>query len=313
MKYGIITPAYNEAGFLEDFMHSVIMQSCKPDTFLIVDDGSTDETAAIAKQIASEHEWISVITRPGEARYQIGSKVVDNFNYGLDNSASSNWDFVVKLDADQILPPDYFEKISRQFRENPDVGICGGVCAVPVQESDHPRTNGATDNNQNPYGRFDPSQLKVEKLVDRFHVRGSIKSYRMACFKDINGLRSLYGWDTLDELLAEYHGWRIEIIPELKVIHRRPTGTKTATLHLHIITGEMFYRLGYGPLISFLASAKRYRMSPFVISALMSWAGYIRAAIRRDERYVSRDEMRFIRKLRYRRMKSKLLPFSKPD
>ncbi len=290
LSYGIITPAHNEEPFLEDFMRSVISQTWRPDAFVIVDDGSDDSTAEIARRLAAAHDWIHVVERPGEPHHQIGSKVVETFRYGLDRFPDNTWDAVVKLDADLILPPDYFQRVLQQLIDEPETGICGGVCAVPVQD---------------PAGR-ETEQREVEKLTDLYHVRGPIKTYRMACYRDIGGLPSIYGWDTLDELLAEYHGWKIRVLPDLVVTHRRPTGAKTPPLRLHKMTGEMFYRLGYGPVISLVASAKRFRMKPFVISTLWSYLGYLKAALKKPEQYVTPAQRIFIRKLRYRRMREKI-------
>ena len=290
LSYGIITPTHNEEPFIADFMQSVITQTHRPDTFVIVDDGSDDKTAAIARREAAVHDWIHVIERPGKARHQIGSKVVETFKYGLDQFSDNSWDAVVKLDADLILPPDYFQKVIQRFADEPKTGICGGVCADALQDHTVAETG----------------RLAVEKMTDRYHVRGAIKTYRMACYRDIGGLPSIYGWDTLDELLAEYHGWKIRVLPDLVVIHRRPTGTKTPPLKLHKMTGEMFYRLGYGPVISLAASAKRYRMKPFMISALWSYLGYLHAALRKPEQYITPAQRIFIRKLRYRRMREKI-------
>lgn len=324
MKYGIITPAFNEAPFIADFMNSIINQTVIPADFLVIDDGSTDKTATVAQQIASNYNWITILIRPGNAKHQIGSKVVQTFQYGMAQAPHSNWDFVVKLDADQILPSDYFERIIAVFQNESETGICGGVCVVPkfanpntlnpesIASDTHWKINTVHDSHNkntdtNMFHKLSAEEdLQVEKLTDRFHVRGSIKSYRMDCYRDIGGISPVYGWDTLDELLAAYHGWGIKVLPELKVIHRRPTGAQTRSFRLHMMTGETFYRMGYGPVISLLASLKRYRMPPFGISAFVSWIGYLWASIRRPECYVDREQMKFIRRLRYRKIGIKL-------
>ncbi len=290
LPYGIITPAHNEEHFIADFMRSVIAQTHRPDAFVIVDDGSNDRTTDIAREIAADHDWIHILNRPGETRHQIGSKVVETFRFGLEQFPENRWEAVVKLDADLILPPGYFQRVIQQLEDEPGVGICGGVCAVPLRDD----TGAETD------------RLAVEKLTDRYHVRGPIKTYRMACYRDIGGLPPIYGWDTLDELLAEYHGWKIRVLPDLVVTHRRPTGAKTPPLRLHKMTGEMFYRLGYGPVISLIASAKRYRMKPLGVSALWSYLGYLQAALQKPEQNVTPAQRIFIRKLRYRRMRDKI-------
>ncbi len=60
--------------------------------------------------------------------------------------------------------------------------------------------------------------------MDKDHVRGAFKAYSKACFKAIGGLKCAMGWDTVDELLAQYHGFKIHTDDTLKVKHLRPTG-----------------------------------------------------------------------------------------
>lgn len=310
MKYGIITPAHNEADFISDFMNSIVLQTRQPVELIIVDDGSTDDTAAVANRFAEKYGWIKVVSRPGESGRSIGSKVAEAFLFGLGHSQQNRWDVITKLDADQILPPDYFEQVLEAFQRNPKAGICGGVCAVPVSDATlHSRT-GEDPSLRSLFHRHD-FPLKTENQTDRFHVRGALKSYRAPCYLDIGGLKPVYGWDTLDELLAGYHGWDTLVLPELKVIHRRPTGAKSHSAKLHMDTGELFYRLGYGPAISFIASVKRYRLRPFGFSAILSWVGYLRALVKRPGYYADPPQRQYIRQLRYHRMRQKMPAFLK--
>ena len=283
LKYGIITPAYNEAPFIAKFMESVIAQTVRPEAVVIVDDESSDETARLACDIAVKHEWIRVVRRNSKSYHQIGAKVVETFLYGLDQVDITAWDIVVKLDADLVLPPDYFERVLDVYRCDPQTGICGGVCGIPRNDT-----------------------VEVEKLSDRYHLRGAIKSYRMSCYNSIGGLVPALGWDTLDELLAEYHGWKTTVIPDLVVLHKRPTGSKTRSVHLHLMVGEMFYRLGYSPFASLISALKRYNIKPLLLSSLLSLAGYVKATLMRPPKLVNRAQQQFIRKLRFRRMLDKL-------
>ena len=310
MNYGIITPAHNEADFISDFMNSIVLQTRQPVQFIIVDDGSTDDTLVLASRFAEKHEWIKVVSHPCESGRAIGSKVVKAFLFGMGHAKHIHWDVIAKLDADQILPPDYFEQVLEVFQKNPKAGICGGVCAVPSSQSVLKSKIKEDPSLHSLFNRRD-FPVKTEKQTDRFHVRGALKSYRADCYRDIGGLRPVYGWDTLDELLAEYHGWETLVLPELKVIHRRPTGAKSHSVKLHMDTGELFYRLGYGPMISFIASVKRYRMRPSGFSAIFSWMGYLRALVKRPAYYANPPERQFIRKLRFRRMRQKMLAFLK--
>ncbi|MDG5766188.1 glycosyltransferase family A protein [Balneolales bacterium ANBcel1] len=283
MKYLIITPAFNEAGNIAGFIRSVAAQTRKPVELVIVNDNSTDDTLAVAEEAAGGHSWIRVVNRRSRPEHITGSKVAEAFLYGIAQITDPLPDVIVKLDADLVLPPHYFETVLRQFEQNPKTGICGGVCAIRKGEL-----------------------LKPEILTDRFHVRGALKAYRRECYEQIGGIRPVYGWDTLDELLAACHGWDTVVLPDLCVEHRAPTGNRTRSLKLHMMTGELFYRLGYGPVISLLASAKRCTMHPFGISALISWIGYLWASLGRPSRYVDRSQAKCIRRLRYRRILKKI-------
>ncbi len=283
MRFGIVTPAHNEADTISGYILSVIRQSILPEALIIVNDNSTDNTGEIARQFAKKHEWITVIDKESLPVHRTGSKVIEAFLHGLSKTDNSSWDFLVKMDADLILPPDYFKRITDEFARNETAGICGGICALRKGE-----------------------ELVPERLTDRFHVRGALKAYRRSCYGQIGGVRPFYGWDTLDELLAAYYNWETVVLPDLVVEHQAPTGSDTLPTALHKMTGEMFYRLGYGPVISLAASLKRYRMKPFLVSALWSYLGYLLAALRKPEQYVTPAQRIFIRKLRYRRMRKKI-------
>ncbi|MFO8030858.1 MAG: glycosyltransferase family A protein [Cyclonatronaceae bacterium] len=285
MQYGIVTPAHNEAERITDYMQSVIHQNVQPAFMIIVNDHSTDDTGSVARNIASHHDWISVIDRTSRPRHETGSKVASAFLFGLEHVGDENlpWDVIVKMDADLILPPDYFKAVLAVFQKQPSAGICGGICAL----------------------RHD-DQLIPESLTDRYHVRGALKAYRRSCYEQIGGIRPVYGWDTLDELLAAYYGWETVVLTDQVAEHRAATGIRTQPLVLHRMTGDLFYRMGYGPVLSLLASIKRASMKPVLISSVWSYLGYLRSALRKPGQYVTPSQRIFIRKLRYRRMRKKI-------
>lgn len=283
MRYVIITPAFNESATIADYIRSVIGQSVRPARLVIVNDHSTDSTANIAHDLAQDHEWITVLDRQSEPVYQTGSKIAGAFLFGLEQTGLDGIDVIAKTDADLVLPGNYFEKVLDHFKRHSDTGICGGLCALRS-------------------GR----ELRPEPATDLYHVRGALKAYRRPCYEQIGGIRAVYGWDTLDELLASYYGWNTVVLPDLLVEHRSPTGTKTNASRLHKMTGALFYKLGYDPLIAFIASAKRFRMPPGILPVMWSYYGYIKAALKKKKRYVNQSQGHYIRRLRYRRMKEKI-------
>ena len=82
--YLIISPGRNEAEFMRATLDSVIAQSIPPRKWIIVDDGSTDESPAILAEYEAKYDWIEVITREDRGRRAVGSGVMDAFYAGFD-------------------------------------------------------------------------------------------------------------------------------------------------------------------------------------------------------------------------------------
>ncbi len=283
MKIYIIIPAYNEADFIGETLQSLIDQTLKPNRIVVVDDGSTDNTPNIVAEFASKYPEISLIKNSSE-REEIhlpGSKVVNAFNKGLE-SLDENYELICKFDADLIFPKNYLEVITQHFQKDPKIGMVGGFCVIEKQ-----------------------GEWVLEDLTGRDHIRGALKTYRNACFKDLDGLKPAMGWDTLDELLAQYYGWKIKTDESLLVKHLKPTG-RNYNKSSKYKQGEAFYRLRYGFIISVIASAKlalkKGKLSLF--SDYMQ--GFFKAKKEKRPFLVNEEEGRFIRKLRWEKMRSKL-------
>lgn len=281
MKYYVVIPAYNEAAFIGPMLQSLAAQTVLPASAVVVDDSSTDATAAIAGDFASKNPWLSVITNKSDAVHLPGSKVIRAFQKGLE-VLDDDYDIIVKLDADLILPPDYFEAILKVFAENPKAGMVGGFAYI--------EKNG---------------EWILESLTDKDHIRGAFKAYRKECFLQMDGLRPAMGWDTADELLAKFYGWEVITLQHLKVKHLKPTGAsydKTARYK----QGEAFYTLGYGFFITAIASLKlaMRKKKPMLFNDYM--AGFFRAKAAKKQMLVTPQQASFIRSYRWKKMKQKL-------
>ena len=121
-QYAIITPAYNEAQFLPQVIESILHQTDKPLKWIIVDDRSADNTWGLIKSAAQRHPLIQPVQVSGSKERRVGANVVHVFEAGL-KELSEKVDFLVKMDADIILPPDYFRKISQYFKNDPSLGM----------------------------------------------------------------------------------------------------------------------------------------------------------------------------------------------
>ena len=284
MKYIIVMPAFNEEANIGKTLDSLAAQTHLPSRLIVVNDGSTDNTAAIVEQYAGRHPWIRMVHKSGEAYHAPGGKIVQAFYAGF-ATIDEDFDFIVKLDADQVLPENYFAHIARMFLDDPQLGIAGGIAII--------ERNG---------------EWVYEGFADRDHVHGAYKSYRKACFEDIGGLRASVGWDSADEMLALYRGWLTKTDEALQIKHLRARGKSTGFVKVMVKIGKAMYRMRYGFWVTLISAAKAGTVNrPYGLTGLAVLLGWFRSLLTRDEYIVTPDEGRFIRRFRWQRMKAKVI------
>ncbi len=282
MKVYIVIPAHNEGNFIAKCLQSLASQTLLPKRLVVVDDHSTDNTAEIVEDFSRKYDFIELVKNESSAEHAPGSKVINAFYKGY-YQLDENFDVICKFDADLIFPEDYLERIVSHFQQDWKVGMVGGFCRVKRNEKWIP-----------------------ENLTGKDHIRGALKAYRKHCFIQIGKLKPAMGWDTADELLARFHDWKVVTDESLLVQHLRPTGMNYFE-HSGHKQGEAFYRLRYGFLLTFIASAKlaMMKMNPFAFLHYMT--GYFRAKRKKRPFLVSVEEGRFIRKLRWANIRKKLV------
>lgn len=281
MKYYIVIPSYNEEALIPLTLQSLISQTVLPSKIVVVNDNSTDKTAEIVLDFAKENPFITLVNKTSETIHLPGSKVIQAFQKGFE-TLDEDYDFIVKLDADLIFPPNYFETVIKHFESDPTIGMAGGFCYI--------EKNG---------------DWILENLTDKDHIRGALKAYRKETFQQIGGLKPAMGWDTVDELLCKFYNWKVVTDESLHVKHLKPTGAnynKTARYK----QGEAFYSLGYGFFITAIASAKLAMMKKKPLLFLDYIQGFWKAKSAKKPILVNPEQAKFIRKYRLQKMKEKL-------
>jgi glycosyltransferase involved in cell wall biosynthesis len=281
MKYYIIIPAHNEADFISLTLQSLIEQTVLPSKIVVVNDNSTDETADIVQAFAKNNPIITLVHKTSEAIHLPGSKVIQAFQKGLE-TVDDDYDLMVKADADLIFPKNYFETLINYFQFDDTIGMAGGFAYI--------EKNGT---------------WVLENLTDKDHIRGAFKTYRKKCFQDIGGLRPSMGWDTADELLSKFYNWKVVTDETLQVKHLKPTGAnynKTARYK----QGEAFYTLGYGFLITTIASLKLAARKGKPLLFIDYIQGFWKAKSAKTPMLVSGEQAKFIRNYRWKKMKEKI-------
>jgi glycosyltransferase involved in cell wall biosynthesis len=293
MKYVLITPAHNEAAFIEKTLASMVAQTMLPERWVIVDDGSTDDTAGIVQSYAQRFPWIELVERPQRTDRSFAAKV-HAFNAGFERISSVPFDVIGNLDADLSFDPDYLEFLMRKFSEDPKLGVAGT-----------PFTEGA---------RYDSARDSFE---GENHVAGGCQLFRRRCFEDVGGYipNPAGGIDWIAVTTARMKRWKTRSFPEKRFCHYRPLGMAGRSGMAAIFSyGEKDYYLGGSPVWQLFRVVYRTSKGPAEGLALLS--GYCWAAMRRIKRPVTSDLMRFHRREQMMKLKtilSAFLAFKKVD
>jgi biofilm PGA synthesis N-glycosyltransferase PgaC len=274
--YVIVTPAYNEAQCLARTIESVVRQTVPPARWLIVDDGSTDNTAATVDSYARSFPFIRYLRRERGSQDAYFASNVYAIMDGVRHLGELPYEFLAVLDADIILPPDYYEQILAQFRADADLGVASGV-----------------------YENLIDGQLH-RVMNDRRSTPKAIQVFRRTCFEQIGGYVPLVhgGEDTCACVMARMHGWRTWSFPQLKAIHQRPAGVRHARglLRARFRQGLCDYGMSTHPLFMLIKSLRRCVLEPpLLIGGLLRLVGYVYGYLRREPSQVPSEVAAYVR------------------
>ena len=275
-RYCLITPCRNEAKFIRTTLETTCAQSIPPAHWVIVDDGSTDETPAILAEFAARFPFIEVVKRRDRGRRAVGPGVIEAFYDGLARIDLRAFDYVVKFDGDLELQHRYFERVMELMEADPSLGNLSGKL----------------------FERRPDGSLFEERTGDENAV-GPIKFYRTECFEQIGGFVREVGWDGIDGHVCRLNGWIAQSIhdPELKIIHLRPMGSSQE----NIVVGRVRWGRGkyfMGSAWYYVLAAAIYRSiePPYALAGLGIMYGYLRALVVGHRRYENPEYRRYLRR-----------------
>lgn len=274
--YLLVSPCRNEADYMRLTLDSVVAQTVQPDLWVIVDDGSTDDTPKILAEYAEKYPFIQIITRENRGHRSVGPGVIEAFYHGYDQIDVSQFEFVCKFDLDLDLPTKYFETLIDRMNENPRIGTCSGKAYFKDKKT---------------------GALVSEKCGDEMSV-GMTKFYRRTCFEEIGGFVREVMWDGIDCHKCRQLGWIAQSWdePELNFIHLRPMGSSQKG----IFTGRMRHGFGQyfmGTGFIYMAASSVFRMihPPYLLGGLAMFWGYLKSFFQRQPRFDDKELVKFIR------------------
>ncbi len=283
LQYVIISPARNEAKFIELTIKSVIAQTVLPLRWVIVSDGSTDGTDEIVSRYAEEHPWIQLIRMPERAERNFAGKVLA-FNAGYANVKDLDYEVIASLDADITFDSDYFNFLLGKLFENSALGVVG----TPFQELS--------------------GQVYDYRFVSIEHVSGACQVFRRECFDAIGGYKPMKGGsiDHVAVISARMCGWQTRSFTEKVCTHHREMGTaQQGVLKSKFKQGAKDYRIGNHPIWEAFRVAYQMMRAPRLVGGLSLGVGFAWAAVHRTERQVPHELVEFHRREQLTRLKRK--------
>jgi biofilm PGA synthesis N-glycosyltransferase PgaC len=280
LRFVLVTPARNEAEFIERTIQSVVAQTTRPVRWVIVSDGSKDGTDEIVKRYAAEHDWIELLRTPERTERHFAGKA-RAFQAGYRRLNALDYDCIGSVDADISFEPDFFSFLMERFQENPRLGVVG----TPFQEG------GIS---------YDFRFSSVE------HVSGACQLFRRKCFEAIGGYLPVKGGgiDVIAVLAARQKGWETRTFLEKSYEHHRPqSSAKYGILRARFLDGVKDYRLGGHPIWEIFRGVYQMTRHPWIMGGCCLIAGYTWAAIRRVERPMPPDLIAFRRHSQMKRLR----------
>lgn len=275
-RYCLITPCRNEAEFIETTLRTTCAQTALPSLWVIVDDGSTDETPQILARYAAEHEFIKVVQREDRGARAVGPGVVEAFYDGLSHVDLHQFDYVTKFDGDLEVPPRYFERAMELMDTDPYLGNISGKL----------------------FERRPDGSLFEERTGDENAV-GPIKFYRVECFQQIGGFVREVQWDGIDGHVCRLNGWIACSMDdsEMRIIHLRPMGSSQQNIYVgRARWGRGKYFMGSAWYYVLASALYRSIEPPYLIGGMGILFGYVKAVLTGHDRYDNPACRRYIRR-----------------
>jgi glycosyltransferase involved in cell wall biosynthesis len=277
--YILITPARNEAAFIEHTLSSVVAQTARPAKWVIVSDGSTDGTDEIVARYAAENPWIELVRMPERRERDFAGKV-RAFNAGFAGVADCEYEVIGNLDADVSFGNGHFANLVAKLAQDPRLGVVG----APFREGSL---------------QYDYRFSNIE------NVWGGCQLFRKQCFEDIGGYMPLPGGciDHIAVTTARMKGWKTRTFTESVCIHHREMGTaQHGAIKARFRTGAKDYLVGNHPVWQLFRLFYQMTQRPFLVGGLALASGYFWSMIRNVKRPVPNELVAFIRREQIQRL-----------
>jgi glycosyltransferase involved in cell wall biosynthesis len=279
-SYVLITPARNEAAYIELTLKSVVAQTLRPLKWVIVSDGSTDGTDELVRKYAEANPWIELVQMPERKERHFAGKALA-VNTGYARMTGLQYEVIGNLDADVSFDPDYFSFLMDRFAKNPRLGV-GGTA-------------------------FREGNLSYNyEFVGIEHVSGMCQMFRRECYEAIGGYPAIRsgGIDLIAVLSARAKGWETRTFVEKTFDHHRTQGGALHSgLRERLHMGRKDYLLGNHPMWELFRGVYQMKYKPYFVGGFLVLASYWWNLVRGVKRTIPDELMEIRRNDQMKRLK----------
>jgi glycosyltransferase involved in cell wall biosynthesis len=264
LSYILVTPAKTEEDNLPKLIQSVAEQTINPLVWVIVDDGSTDDTPGIIREAKEKYNWIQSVhleEHPRDLSKHYAYVCNVGFDFAIKYCKANNlqYDYIGLLDADMILGSELFDKLIKEFKKNPKLGIASGSVYYEVN-----------------------NKLIIQNDRDSLPL-GGIRLWRRECFEETGGYLLSYSTDAVSNVLAKLRGWETRRFEEIRAVQTRRTSSAEGLWKGYKYHGESAYFRNYHPLFVLAKGLKLSFESPYYIGIAYLY-GYFSSVLRRMDK-----------------------------
>lgn len=217
-RFSVIVPVYNRISEVEDLLESLASQICKDFEVVIVEDGSSQRCDGVVDRYAGEID-VSYYYKENEGR-SIAR------NYGLERAKG---DYFVFFDSDCVIPPEYFDTLSRALDNNP-LDCFGGPDAAHESFSDIQKAINFSMTAFLTTGGIRGGKVQLEKFVPRTFNMG----FSRKVWERVGGFREMFSEDIDMSTRIRQAGFSIGLVREAYVYHKRRVNLRLFARQIYV-------------------------------------------------------------------------------
>ena len=285
MKTGYIlcTVAKNEEKYFPKTASDVLSQICPPKIWLLLDDGSTDQTSQFMKELTSKYKWVYYYRYSGPRNKDLGRHLACIKNKATEIAITIAlrkkilYEYIGILDADIRIAHQFYESLMNHMRKKPEIGLISAEIEEIDMEGNLYLKNGRAD------------------------IPGGATMFcRRQCFDDIGGIDpESYPFDAILVAKAKLMRWLTERSKSITALQMRKTSTMYGVKKGYAYEGEKVFFLRYN-LFYVLARAIYIALTESLSCGFAFFVGYAKKVLNSDDRLKDKELINYFRRTRFR-------------